>query len=208
MKITIKNKKLMLFIYILGTVVFMSLFSLSLAMIENKSNTVKNDFYGDAYINVEINEPNGQEYLIKNDGTLQSVSDSSKSKVVNFKNSNDTSPQYVRARIVPVVTLKDKKTEVQVEVKISELINISNKWNEGEDGYYYYRTPILPGEYTENLFENIVISAPSFQELKDNNWIIKLNIIVDTVRTDTSGNIALAKSAWHVDPITGKKINI
>lgn len=93
---------------------------------------------------------------------LETITDTTKSDV-RIQNTGNTDA-YIRATYV--VTIRDeegnilydayetedfKKYMTDLEGKITDV-----RWQEGEDGYWYYSLPVAPNEYTENLFNDMI----------------------------------------------------
>lgn len=93
---------------------------------------------------------------------LETITDTTKSDV-RIQNTG-TTDAYIRATYV--VTIRDeegnilydayetedfKKYMTDLEGKITDV-----RWQEGEDGYWYYRLPVAPNECTEKLFKDTI----------------------------------------------------
>lgn len=86
---------------------------------------------------------------------------------VRIQNTGNTDA-YIRATYV--VTIRDKEGNILYDAYETEKfknymadlerrINDDGSWQEGKDGYWYYRLPVAPNEKTEELFREMIRSA-------------------------------------------------
>lgn len=57
----------------------------------------------------------------------------------------------------------------------------SEKWLRGEDGYYYYKTPVAAGSSTANLFEEVTFAKEMGNEYQ--NCTVYIDITAEAVQT-------------------------
>lgn len=164
----------------------------------------KNSFIPKQYTNVNIEEPNGMNYLIETDGTVNTSGGMDKEAY--FTNPIDNvTYEYVRAKVVAVVKYTDGNNadDTVVEYTITSAPDsVDGSWIQNGK-YYYYSKAIKPGGQTSNFLSSVMINAPTQAELQMDGQYIEFNVIVDTIETDSSGDIEKAKSAWGVNPKTG-----
>lgn len=175
-------------------------------LFQKYTNMKANAFVPKKYTNVEIDEPNGQEYTIDDDGNVYVDGDTGKTKQACFTNPIDNvTYEYVRARIVAVVKYVDGN-DAEEEVVEYKIANSDDSDGPGENwvkngDYYYYKKPLEPGGATTNLFEKVKITSPTKEELASENHerYIEFNVIVDTIETDENGDTTKADKAWGVN---------
>ncbi len=73
--------------------------------------------------------------------------------------------------------------------------NHGGKWTEGVDGYYYYWTPVAPGEKTEGSLVNCTASVPAGSGYK-----LSVEILATAVQSDPAKAVT---EAWGVTPPSG-----
>lgn len=114
------------------------------------TNMKVNAFEPKKYTNVEIEETNGMEYTVDDDGNVYKKGGTAveaDQKAAYFTNPIDSvTYEYVRARIVAVVKTADGNDVEGMEIK--DKINIAHEnsgdWKQ-EGNYYYYKKPLEPG---------------------------------------------------------------
>ena len=74
-------------------------------------------------------------------------------------------------------------------------LNPDSKWTLGEDGFYYYWTPVAPGEKTEGSLVNCTVSVPAGSDYK-----LSVEILATAVQSDPAKAV---KEAWGVTPPSG-----
>lgn len=111
---------------------------------------------------------------------------------VSIKNIGNV-PSYIRATIT--ISWKDKdgnilegipKENEDYSIKFSE----SSNWLKGNDGYYYYKTPIEPNNSTDILIEE----CRQIKEYEDRT--LEVSIINQAIQSNTSKAV---KEAWKIE---------
>lgn len=157
-----------------------------------------NAFSPKTYVNVEIEEPNGQEYTLEENGDTKAPNGGS--KVVKFSNPDrNTKYELVRVRLVAMVY--DREGNL-----LGEIVNYRLTQQEGNDWIkdpesgsdnsaqiYYYKYPLKPGAETSNLFDSLSITNP---EIVPEGGYIDFDVVVDTVETDQNASTEKAVKAW------------
>lgn len=73
-------------------------------------------------------------------------------------------------------------------------LNISKDWELCEDGFYYYKKPVAPGEKTEPLFTTVTFSTKMGNEYQNVKVIIDLD--AQAVQSRNNGESALKATGW------------
>ncbi len=83
-------------------------------------------------------------------------------KVVAVANTSTTAEgdAWVRVEVQVTASAQGKELPANIEVngKLQPVAMIdcnTEYWVDGQDGYYYYKTPVAPGETTQPLFKNV-----------------------------------------------------
>ncbi len=98
-------------------------------------------------------------------------------------------PACIRARVVPTWRYADDSSAA-VPVTLV-LADTSTNWILKDDGYYYYKLPVAPGNLTESLMKNVTVNSavPTGAHLE-------IQVIADAVQAE--GGAAL--DAWGFNP--------
>lgn len=174
-----KRKKLSITL----TIIFLLIVALgaskvTYAFITEQTEKVNNNFEPNKYTNVEIIEPNGPNYIINSDGTLD------KNKSASFDNpDNLTKAEYMRAKVIPILRNADGSN-------VSSMPNISIQYTEDENwvkegDYYYYTKVVLPGESSTELFTDIKINDETLSNMEEGQYI-EISVLVDTIERPES----------------------
>lgn len=167
-------------------------------LFQKYTNIKVNAFVPKKYTNVTIEEPNGKEYILEDDGSVKTKSEG-KLKEAYFTNPiNNVTYEYVRARIVAVVKEADGNNVEGMEVEY--IITQGDGWKQAGD-YYYYKKALEPGGETTEFLKNVTIDSEWMEkaDLKTKGQYIEFNVIVDTVETNENGDTTKANEAWDVD---------
>lgn len=166
-------------------------------LFQKYTNMKVNAFEPKKYTNVEIEETNGTEYTVDDDGNV-SRKDGTGEKEACFTNPIDNvTYEYVRARIVAVVKTADGNDVEGMEVKYSIKHEKDADWQK-EGNYYYYKKPLEPGGKTTKFLKKVTIDKDwlTSVNLKSKGQYIELSVIVDSVETDKNGDKTKAIAAW------------
>lgn len=173
------------------TIVSICIGGVTYAYVGKKTDKLQNNFEPKKYTDVEIIEPNGQDYKIDEEGNLNNE------KSAYFTNpDNNTKDEYIRATIIAVVRNEDG-SNAGIQPKLDIAYNEGSKWIYNTDGYYYYTEIVRPGESTTNLFDNVKVSKETVNLLKEGQRI-ELSVIADSIESTK------VKEAWGIDPSTLK----
>lgn len=150
------------------------------------SNAVTNAFAPATYVDIEINEPNGDIYYIK-DQEIHSVKNDG-SKAANISNPGTAAakkPVLVRARIIAVV--HDQDNIALGTTQDFSLTKDENWTDKDENGYYYYQKVLKPGDVDVPIFTDV--SFTNTNNIPQNGYVA-IHVIVDTIEVDMSGTNA------------------
>ena len=117
---------------------------------------------------------------------------------VHIKNTG-TTDAYIRATYVVNWLNKDGTIAASVPTgyRYSLTENPDNVWVKGNDGYFYYRTPVAPGNSTG---ESLLSCTPYYPEGVDPQYILSVEILATAVQSTPANAVA---DAWGVTPPSG-----
>lgn len=153
----------------------------SLAFLVDSTDVLTNKFLPSAVTGTIEEEFNDGELVKKN---------------VAIKNTGDI-PAYVRVTVVP--NWVDDKGNVAAEVKAGDYtidLNDSGNddWFEGSDGFYYYSSPVEPGQTTAVLIKECSPSV-SKTDASGNPLHFELHVIASLIQAEPDEAV---KEAWGV----------
>ncbi len=163
-----------------------------------KSNEKINEFSPMTYTDTEIQEVTGDEYQLSATSTID------KDAVVHNPEGVQKKPVYVRVAVVCKV-YDEAGINVSYKYNCQASFTIDDTTWQSIDGFYYYKSALLPGASTTNLF-NSDVTISNTTDIPS-NYTIKLDVISDTVQaveTDSSKwtkddlDPVLANDAWGV----------
>lgn len=117
--------------------------------------------------------------------------DNTRSKIVDIKNTG-LSPIYLRVCIDDTIVKQNNESENDTSSLIKYDIN-TDKWIE-HNGYYYYKTCLMPDEFTSPLFTTVY-----FDKSIDNQYmksIVNINIIAEATQSENNGFDPLSAKGW------------
>lgn len=103
---------------------------------------------------------------------------------------------YIRAKLV--FTWQNEASEVLGVAPTSGdyTITLGNEgWRKNGD-YYYYTTPVAPGESTKVLATGITQVSPNPAE----DYTLHVEVLAESIQAEPSGENGAAYEAWGVDP--------
>ena len=117
------------------------------------------------------------------------------SKIVQVKNTGE-GEAYVRVKVETVINMATGSNAVPgyepISIKFATGTD-KTEWTE-KDGYFYYNSPIKPGELTEELFTEVI-----FDELMGNeyqNCEVEINVIAHATQVAHNGDHAVDAAGW------------
>ena len=70
----------------------------------------------------------------------------------------------------------------------------TEKWTEGEDGYWYYNKALESGETTAPLFDTVEFALKMGNEYQESTCVI--DVTAQAVQTANNGSSALEAAGW------------
>lgn len=157
------------------TVASLCTFGATKAFAQRETEKKTNAFLPKKYTDVDIKEPNGNEYIINSEGEL------TKEKSAKFENpNNNTKDEYIRARVIGIIRNKDgSNAGVAPELNIE--FTDEESWEE-IGNYYYYKKIVKPGETTSNLFNDMKVGKDTLSKLEEGQYI-EVDVIADSIES-------------------------
>lgn len=199
MKLKIKaQKKIILFSSALVIVALVAVGS-SMAYLQSSTPPQTNNFVAPV-ADIQINENSSSFQFDSNLTTIKQV------RVENVQHDNQSIPVYIRVRLVPI--WRQAGTGEGTGIPVTGLTygygsGASSTpiapWVYHEaDGYYYYKSPVAPGSFTDYLIGKVTVTA------NQPNCDLEVQVIADSIQADgkTASGDSAAKAAWGVDPST------
>lgn len=157
------------------TVAALCTFGATKAFIQKETEKKTNAFSPKKYTDVDIKEPNGNEYIINSDGEL------AKEKSAKFENpNNNTKDEYIRARVIGIIRNNDG-SNVGIEPDLNFEFTNEALWEKKGD-YYYYKKIVKPGESTSNLFNDMKVGSDTLSKLEEGQYI-EVDVIADSIES-------------------------
>ena len=144
------------------------------------------------YVDIELVEKHidgsGAEVDFPEDGIEGVMPGMSVSQIVSVKNTG--AEAWIRVSVAKAITAADgsKLSADVISYQVDEA-----KWLE-KDGYYYYRTPVAPGESTEALFEEILFSGEMDNTYQ--NCKTEITIAAEAVQAANNGTTVEEAAGW------------
>ena len=169
----------------------------TMAQLSGISNGKENPFAPMTITDIQIEEPSGTDYVMDENDTV-----TTKQVMVDNPDGESKKPVFIRVKIVPSVkNAQGAFTDGQVEIDQSAT-QINEDWVY-EDGYYYYKKVVMPGQRTTELFkESTVKLICDLQE----GQTVDLAVIADSVQAISNKpgeketiTTSFAKEAWGFD---------
>lgn len=113
----------------------------------------------------------------------------------------DVVDAYIRATFV--VNWKDSTGAYLIPAKSTDyVVEYGSNWVKGSDGFYYYKSSVAPGKYTDVFIESLKV-ADGVSAPKD-GYTLNVEILSQSVQaegTDADGKTPF-ELAWGFDPTT------
>lgn len=180
------------------------------------TETASNAFYPKQYVDVEINEPNGSNYILQaNDavavddkGNVIKENNQTKGKVASVKNAYGSKKDVVlRAKIVAEIydgtnsvyheslTTDDYTVSVDNDVVYTDNTGENGWLYNTADGYYYYTSILQVGDETSKLFDNVKINDTGISKIPEDGYV-KFNVIIDSMDADVAVDTVAGYWGW------------
>ena len=104
------------------------------------------------------------------------------SKIVSVENTG-SAPAWVRVRIEKTVEPADAAV-TGLDTKYVGLNYNTAKWDDGGDGFWYYKEPLKPGKVTPDLFDTVTFS----KDMSNDYMNCRFNIIVSAQAVQADNN--------------------
>lgn len=144
-----------------------------------------------AYLIDKTNEIKNEFEYAKTDVTVTEDFDGTTKQNVKVWNKSNI-PVYVRATYV--VNWVDANgnivTSVPAGYSIAETENPGDKWIKGADGYFYYPTPVQPGDSTEGSLLTCTVTYPANPE-----YTLNVEILATAIQSEPKDAV---DAAWPV----------
>jgi len=118
---------------------------------------------------------------------------------VQIKNTGNTAA-YIRATYV--VTWRDAYGKVAVSVpggySYTLTENLSNNWKKGTDGYFYYTSPVAPGNSTLDSLPTCNVTYPDNPE-----YTLSVEILAEAIQSEPAEAV---QQAWGATLVGGQLI--
>ena len=116
---------------------------------------------------------------------------------VQIKNTGNTAA-YIRATYV--VTWRDGNRNVAVSVpdgySYTLTENLGNNWKKGTDGYFYYTSPVAPGNSTLDSLPTCNVTYPDNPE-----YTLSVEILAEAIQSEPAEAV---QQAWGATLVDGK----
>ncbi|MCI8409572.1 MAG: hypothetical protein HFJ09_09950 [Lachnospiraceae bacterium] len=150
------------------------------------SNAVTNAFAPATYVDIEINEPNGDTYYIKDEKILTEDGKSKEAYIANPGTAIAKKPVLVRARVIAVVHDQDG-----IALGVTQDFTLQQDsaiWTgKDSDGYYYYKKALEPGAEQVPIFTDVTFT--NISNIPEKGYVA-LHVIADTIEVDMAGTDA------------------
>lgn len=174
------NKSTVAVCFILILTLVLSTVGMTIAWFIDSTDSIVNTFVpGKVAFNIEENFSNGDE--VKKD--------------VKFKNTGNIDA-YIRVALVPIWRDNDGEgTGLTADgtYLIDWPYDFNTNWFKGDDGYYYCKTPIKPGEYSPVLVAECSVASGLNEEYSGKSF--ELQVITSATQAK---NTAAAEEVWPV----------
>lgn len=118
---------------------------------------------------------------------------------VQIKNTGNTAA-YIRATYVVTWRDADGKVAVSVPGGYSYTLteNLSNNWKKGTDGYFYYTSPVAPGNSTLDSLPTCNVTYPDNPE-----YTLSVEILAEAIQSEPAEAV---QQAWGATLVGGQLI--
>lgn len=186
---------------------------------------MSNAFYPKTYVDVEIEEPNGSDYVVSTEnGAVTNSKGNKEASVVN--GAGNKKDVVLRARIVANIyneagQIIGQTQDYELTGNFTKTASEKDKWyvatgtltdgkvvstsTGNQDTYYYYTSVLGAGDKSKNLIDSVKLTNVS--NIPDDGYV-DFHIIIDAVEVDTSATtkaaqLAKAIRAWDSNSING-----
>lgn len=111
-------------------------------------------------------------------------------KLVEVKNTGNN-PAFVRVSVVRQITLEGQE---EPDLSLLSFNWNTTDWEDGGDGFWYYKEVLMPGESTTALFEHMTLSPAMGNDYQ--NAQIKVDIKAFATQSENNGDNAKEADGW------------
>lgn len=101
---------------------------------------------------------------------------------------------YTRVKITKTFVPAQGEEKPELNTKLVRLDINEKYWEPGNDGFYYYKKPVAPGEETKPLFTTVTFSTEMGNEYQNVKVIIDLD--AQAVQSRNNGDSATKATGW------------
>ena len=116
-------------------------------------------------------------------------------KIAEIRNTG-ASAAWVRVKLTPAIELADAVLPDGFTVNtglVKPDVN-TDDWTEGEDGYFYYKEALKPGETTAPVLNSVTFDVAMGNEYQGATATV--DIVAQAVQKDNNGDSALTAKGW------------
>lgn len=119
-----------------------------------------------------------------------------------FVQNTGTVDFYTRVKITKTFVPAQGEEKPELNTKLVRLDINEKYWEPGNDGFYYYKKPVAPGEETKPLFTTVTFSTEMGNEYQ--NVKVKIDLDAQAVQSRNNGESALEATGWPESEEGGK----
>ncbi len=182
-----------------------------------------NEFASMTYTNIEIDEPNVT-YTVSFNSSNSSDHGGyvKKDAVISNISGKDKKPVYVRATVITTIynskgeniSIKYPEVGAYFENNRQDIIPYSSSsynWTKRSDGYYYYNRILLPGESTDQLFQNQERTGYNLKisnaDQLPNDCTVHIDILADAVQAVSDDSVRWTVKDYFKDSAMSEAID-
>ena len=111
-----------------------------------------------------------------------------------FVKNTGTVDFYTRVKITKTFVPAQGEEKPELNTKLVRLDINEKYWEPGNDGFYYYKKPVAPGEETKPLFTTVTFSTKMGNEYQ--NVKVKIDLDAQAVQSRNNGDSATKATGW------------
>ena len=111
-----------------------------------------------------------------------------------FVKNTGTVDFYTRVKITKTFVPAQGEEKPELNTKLVRLDINEKYWEPGNDGFYYYKKPVAPGEETKPLFTTVTFSTEMGNEYQ--NVKVKMDLDAQAVQSRNNGDSATKATGW------------
>ena len=119
-----------------------------------------------------------------------------------FVKNTGTVDFYTRVKITKRFVNEQGEEKPELNTKLVRLDINEKYWEPGNDGFYYYKKPVAPGEETKPLFTTVTFSTKMGNEYQ--NVKVKIDLDAQAVQSRNNGDSATKATGWPESEEGGK----